>query len=546
MQVSHSFKSLVYDGQLWADLDLHSFPEIPEPILLRLMNSGGAFIRKINLAGHRCLQPSLLTALTDHLRAPLSYTNLTSIDLQGCSALTTCSLHHLLVRCKSLQRLCLKGLTAVTNMTCELLATFCTRLEHLNLNRCPNMDAEGIRYLARTTLAQGEYLRLKELKISGLEHMDDATMRVLGNAAPHLEVLDLSYIRHLHNSALESFVAITDTFNYVQLGVEIVCLHAHQIGRNSSDDYPQFYYRRVTKLRHLSLSFCVLLTDMACSNLAHAVPHLEFFEMAGIGEDLKGGGLVQLLETTPKIRRLDLEDASDITDSVLSAITPINDHPSLSRRQDGISRPGDALEWLCVSQAGNISDDTFLALIYACSKLRVLEADNTRLSGNTLRVFIHLKRQHNTFNTKVTALDCRNIVDSDVKELGSRGETRPRVGIKMFWARRLGYVDGKDELCEEDLKVGLDECDSAKVVVKSFYSWQTVDAVNSARERRKAGSRRTFGPSSDHPADVFDDDVGGGRGAGFPRWWSSNGRPGTSGNTSLILPGIAHDGCIIM
>lgn len=545
MQVSHLFKSLVYDGQLWADLDLHSFPEIPEPILLRLMSSGGAFIRKINLAGHRCLQPSLLTALTDHLRAPLSYTNLTSINLQGCSALTTCSLHHLLVRCKSLQRLCLKGLTAVTNMTCELLATFCTRLEHLNLNRCPNMDAEGIRYLARTTLAQGEHLRLKELKISRLEHMDDATMRVLGNAAPHLEVLDLSYIRHLHNSALESFVVITDTFNYEQSGVEIVRLH--RIGHNSSGDNPQFYCRRVTKLRHLSLSFCVLLTDMACSNLAHAVPHLEFFEMAGIGKNLNGDGLVKLLETTPKIRRLDLEDASDITDSVLSAITPINKHPSLSCRQDGISRPGDALEWLCVSHAGNISDDTFLALIHACSKLRVLEADNTRLSGNTLREFIHLKRQHNTFNAKVTALDCRNIVGSDVKELASRGETRPRVGIKMFWARRLGYVDGKDELCEEDLKVGLDECDSAKVVVKSFYLWQTVDAVDSARDkRRKAGSRRASSSSSDHQADVFDDDVGGGRGAGLPRWWSSNARPGTGGNTSLILSGTTHDGCIVM
>jgi len=281
---------------------------------------------------------------------------------------------------------------------------------------------------------------------------------------------------------------------------------------------------------------------MACSNLAYAVPHLEFFEMAGIGEDLKGDGLVQLLETTPKIRRLDLEDASDITDSVLSAITPINERPSLSCRQDGTSRPGHALEWLCVSHAGNISDDTFLALIHACSKLRVLEADNTRLSGNTLRKFVDLKRQHKTFNAKVAALDCRNMVESDVKELFSRGETRPRVGIKMFWARRLGYVDGKDELCEEDLKVGSDECDSAKVVVKSFYSWQTVDTVNSAREkRRRAGSRSFFGPGSDYPADVFDDDIAGGRGAGLPRWWPSNG-----GNTSLVLPGITHDGCIIM
>lgn len=434
----------------------------------------------------------------------------------------------------------------MTNTTCELLATFCTRLEYLNLNRCPNMDAEGIRHLARTTLAQGEYLRLKELKISGLKHMDDATMRVLGKAAPYLQVLDLSYIRHLHNSALESFVAINDESDYAQSDVEIVRLRAHQIGRDSSSDYSQFYRRRVTQLRHLSLSFCVLLTDVACSNLAYTVPRLEFLEMAGIGEDLKDDGLIRLLETTPRIRRLDLEDASDITDSVLSAITPVDEQPSSSPRQNSVSQPGHALEWLCVSHAGNVSDDTFLALIRACPKLRVLEADNTRLSGNTLREFVHLNRQHNAFNAKVVAIDCRNIVEGDVRELGSKGQTRTRVGIRTFWARRLGYVDGNDELYEEDLKVGLDECDSAKVAVKSFYSWQTVDAVNNAREkRRKVGSRRTASPSSDYPDELFDNCIGGGRGgrgAGLPRWWwSSNGRPGR--NSSLVL---ASNGCIIM
>lgn len=375
-------------------------------------------------------------------------------------------------------------------------------------------------------------------------------MKVLGKAAPHLEVLDLSYIRQLHTSALESFVSVDDAFDYAPSGVEIVCLNARQLGRDSSHDIPQFYFRRVTKLRHLSLSFCILLTDMACSNLAYAVPRLEFLELAGIGADLKDDGLIRLLGTTPYIRRLDLEDASDITDFVLSSITPVNEQPNSSRRHDEAPQPGHALEWLCVSHALNVSDDAFLALIRACPKLRVLEADNTRLSGATLREFVDFNRQRKTVNAKVVAIDCRSVVEGVIKDLGAKGATRPRLGIRAFWARRLGYVDGSDEICEEDLKVGLDECDPAKVAVKSFYSWQTVDAVRTAREkRRKATSRRAGSPSSDYSGDVFENDFGtgtGGRGGGFTRWWSPNGRPGSGRNSPPIVPDITNDGCTIM
>ncbi|KXN88894.1 F-box/LRR-repeat protein 2 [Leucoagaricus sp. SymC.cos] len=550
-RVSRSWQNLVFDGQLWADLDLHSFPRLPESVLLRFMRSGGPFIRRIDFAGHCLLQPTTLTELTHNLcpRDTLSYTHLTVINLQGCSALTTRSLHHLLVRCRSLRRLCLKGLAAVTNTTCELLATFCTQLEYLNLNRCPNMDAEGIRHLSRTTLAQGECLRLKELRISGLKHMDDATMRVLGKAAPHLEVLDLSYVRQLHNSALESFVAVDDASDYGQFDGEIIRLNARQVGRDFSNDRPQLYSRRVTKLRHLSLSFCILLTDMACSNLAFTVPHLEFLEMAGIGADLKDDGIIRLLETTPHIRRLDMEDASDITDSVLSCISPVDGQLNSGCKQGEQLQPGQTLEWLSVSHAGNLTDEAFLSLIRACPKLRVLEADNTRLSGGTLKEFVNLNRQRKAINAKVVAIDCRNVVEGVIKDLGSKGATRPRLGVRKFWARKLGYVDESDELCEEDLKVGQDECDPTKVVVKSFYSWQTVDSVRSAREKRKkATSRRAGSPSSDYLGDVFDSEFGGGssRGTGLTRWWSPNSRPGSGRNSPPIIPDITNDGCIIM
>jgi F-box/leucine-rich repeat protein 2/20 len=406
------------------------------------------------------------------------------------------------------------------------------------------MDVQGLRYLFDSLLRLQDFSFLKELRVSGLKGIDDDTMRLLGKAAPHLEILDLSHARQLHDSALEAFVAVNDTFDYARPKSKVVRLNALQTGREYVND--GYYLRRVTKLRHLSLSCCIMLTDMACSNLAHAVPHLEYLEMAGVGAGLKDDGLIRLLNTTPHIRRLDLEDAIDLTDSVLSAITPPIE--SADQKQDS-PQSGYALEWLIVSHASNLTDEALLAVIHACPKLRVLEADDTKLSGSTLKEFVTLCRQRRASDARVVAIDCRGVVEGVVKELGSKGALRPRLGVRAFWARRLGYVDGKDEMCEEDLKIGYDECDSEKVIVKTFYSWQSVDTVRSAREkRRKTPSGRAGNISPDFPDDIFDSDFANGaeRSGGLTRWWSPNGRSSNGRNSPAIIPDLNNDGCIIM
>jgi F-box/leucine-rich repeat protein 2/20 len=59
--------------------------------------------------------------------------------------------------------------------------------------------------------------------------------------------------------------------------------------------------------------------------LAYSVPHLEFLELGGIGEGLQDEGLVRLLKTTKKLRRIDLEDAESIGDKMLDAlVSPLN------------------------------------------------------------------------------------------------------------------------------------------------------------------------------------------------------------------------------
>ncbi|RDB29370.1 F-box/LRR-repeat protein 2 [Hypsizygus marmoreus] len=542
-RVSKTWQALVFDGQLWTDLHLRSFPHMPESLLLRLTATGGPFTTTMDVAGHAHISSSTLLEITDNLCVTNgydpAYTQLTAINLQGCSSLTTRSLHELLLRSRSLQKLCVKGLSAVTNATCKVLSACCPGLISLDMSRCLNMDAEGIRTMAFAANARGEYLQLKELRLCGLKYVNDAMMAALGQAAPYLEVLDLSYARQLHNSSLEAFVAcgVEETGHDSVLATIVVTPGA--LGRELTDATK--FRRRITRLRHLSMSFCLLLTDEACSNLAHSVPHLEFLEMAGIGADLKDEGLVRLLNTTPYIRRLDLEDALEITDSVLATLTPsISDKPPLA---NAAPEPGHALEQLNVSYASNITDDALLSLIRSCKRLKWLEADNTRIGGAVVKEFVQLCKARQMADAKVVVVDCRGVPESFVKELAP--STRPRMGRRVHEARKLYYLDARDGNVDE-LKVGQDECDEKRVVLKSFYSWQTVDAVKAAREKRRKGSSRRANNESSGSGSGLDLDGGLRRGM---RWWSpgSGRRSPRSGRSSpLNIADLNSDGCRIM
>ncbi|KAE9409191.1 RNI-like protein [Gymnopus androsaceus JB14] len=555
-RVSKAWRNLMYDGQLWSTLDFHSFPMISKTLLSHIAKRGGRFITSIDLSGHVHVNPSTLLDITDNmcLAVPTSipFTQLTRLDLRRCTALSTRSLHYLLVRSPGLRQVCFRGLPSVTNTTCDIIAMYNPRIAKLDLNRCPNMDGEGLKRLASAVKARGDLLQLTELRVSGLKNIDDNTMAILGQVAPFLEVLDLSYIRQLHNSALDAFVAVADDG---KIASESVLLTAREAGRDPSDSTR--YRRRVTRLRHLSLSSCSLLTDIACSHLAYAVPRLEFLELGGIGEDLSDEGLIRLLNTTPMIRRLDLEDAVDITDAVLSALTPAPSDTSKGAKTVQL-QPGHALEHLVISYAIGITDNALFALIERCTQLRVLEADNTRMGPSVLRKFCELQR----INSKIVAVDCRSITESVVKELAPK--VRPRRGWRGWDARKLRFLDGrdfgdvgngeKDKEKEAIMKVGQgqDELDDKRVVLKSFYSWQIVDAVWSARDkRRKAVSRRKANESSG--STETDSEYANGAEesrTGGIRWWSPGGRRSrsASGNNSpAVIPDFnGGDGCVIM
>ncbi|KAK7058597.1 hypothetical protein VNI00_002233 [Paramarasmius palmivorus] len=573
--VSKSWQLLIFDGQLWSQLNLRSFPVMPRSLLSRLASAGGRFTTSLELAGHTHLNSVTLLDIADKLSAPDNesvsiasftgqpFTRLTTVNLHGCTAINTRSLHHLLVRSPFLQTLCLRGLTVVTNTTCDILGMYNPHIISLDMSRCPSMDAEGIRRLAAAALGRGEPMALKELRIGGLKNITDSVMATLGKATPFLEVLDLSYSRQLHNSAVEAFV-LCDTSGGTE---EYYGCKTIAVSRDTRDG--PCVRKRVTALRHLNLSCCTLLTDNACEMLVGTVPQLEFFEMAGIGEDLKDDGLVKLLETTPMIRRLDLEDASDITDTVLEVLTPSMEDPLLSGEDadadgDDIVEPGHALEELVISWASNLTETALISLIRSCRRLRRVEADNTRMGTAVVKEFVEASRKRGIVNAKLGVVDCRQVGDHIIRELSA--DIRPRMGWRGWEARKLKYLDGRDFGCRPQWEVdagmpkekekdpdkelimkvaqGQDELDERRVVVKLYSTWQTVWATR--EKRRKENAKKKANAESDSEADVFGSRV---FGRGSARWWAPGGRrsrPGSGTNSPSPFELNANDGCLIM
>ncbi|KIY50686.1 RNI-like protein, partial [Fistulina hepatica ATCC 64428] len=506
-RVSRAWRVLVLDGQLFTELDLKAFTNVPPSFLVQLAQAGGSFVRTLDVAGYvRCTADTFF-AVTDGLcgTSAFRFTRLTSVNLAGCMLLSARALHHLLMHSPSLQDICLRGLDAVTNTTCDIFGAYCTQLRKVDLGRCANMDASGIRAWCNAVLLRcGERLCLTELRVCGLKHVDDAMMAALGRAAPNLEILDLSYAHQMHNSAIDAFVASAPDVGEVD--VDTVWVNAQDIGRAPAEGKLR---RRLTRLRHLSLSSCILLTDIACASLAHTVPRLEFLELANIGEEMGDDGLLKLFATTPLIRRVDLEDAVDISDAVLAALTPVQDptQPEAFRRQ-----AGHALENLVISHAMEVSNDAISRLVNSCPRLRVLEADHTSLRSSTMKRFIEKTREGHMCNAKIVGIDCRSISENAVKNVVD--VTRPRLGWRAHDARRLKYVDGRDPTFSQLQQPVQDECDEMRVVLKTYYSWQTVDAVKAAY----ANIHKTPMPDSTGAYTAARES------AGLMRWWSPGGR----------------------
>lgn len=578
--MSRTWQALIFDGQLWPTLG--GCEVLPPSLLSRISVSAGPFVHSLQLEGATGLSAEDIVTITSRISVvphhaqsiqlqasvPIEHwcTNVTSINLVGCCGVTTRSLHKLLASCPLLESLCLRGLSAVTNTTCIVIGDAHPRLISLDLSRCSSLDAFGMTFICeavdRRRLVLDVTSPLKELRLSGVMRVSEWTLASIARAFPALEVLDLSYCANLVDACLERFTEWQEDDVPVSAAemrkryhasptededlTPYIELTSRQIGLDPTDR--AVYKRRVTRLRHLNVSHCPSLTDKACTHLAYAVPRLELLELGGIGPNLEDAGIVRLLKSTPLVRKLDLEDASRITDDVITALipptplpgvqlpTPITIPGQAARPMSHKPRPiqtGERLEHLIVSYAGLLTPEMLGSLVRSCPKLHTLEADNTRLSDSTVREFVELQRARGTHGSTLVVIDCANVGRNLVDELASKALTRPRAGWRGWHARKLAYADAGDgDDVSGSWGSGLDECDDRRVTLKSFRSWQVVDKWT--QERAKKIADASGSPSRE----------GGKSGS---RWFgrrSSN--PGSGANTPRSVGDDDDRGCVIM
>ncbi|CAG8712153.1 13659_t:CDS:2, partial [Acaulospora colombiana] len=381
-RVSKSWENITLDGQLWHSVDLKAFPGLSNTFLLKIARRAGSFVHTLSLQGYTHLKSSSVIHISsyfsinpqfnqNHLSAS-STTQLTTINLVGCTSITTHSLHYLLLRSPRVKHLFLRGLDSVTNTTLtEIVGPRCRNLLTLDIRRCSNANGTGLMSFAEQCKERAVETdiscRLKTLKIANMKGTTADVMRLVGEAFPLLEVLDASYCKDLADEGFRALVEWPtpspeirsglrqpEDWTRFSQGIEIT---SREAGFDPGD--PTKYWRRITGLRHLNLSGCRHIGGGACSVLAYSVPKLEFLELAGVGGEVHDDGLIKLLQNAPLIRKLDLEDATEITDAVLDCLTPEVRTPATSTangrresREEGNSpQPGEMLEHFVISYA---------------------------------------------------------------------------------------------------------------------------------------------------------------------------------------------------
>jgi F-box/leucine-rich repeat protein 2/20 len=364
------------------------------------------------------------------------------------------------------------GLDFVTSDTCAILARDTPRLVSLDVGSCNNLKGTGLFFFVVNAKCS-----LRTLCASNLKGVSDSLLGQLGAQQPDLVDLDVGYSTNLTDAGIAAFVSCNEDFK-----VEKIELPSYRLGL---PDEAGTIVRRVTGLRRLCLTGCIRLTDRTCEHLAYAVPKLEFLEMANIGPRLHDDGFVKLFKTTPMIRKVDLEYALGLTDKTVHALTPPaaglfvhsnNNNRKIMMMREEEQQPGSQLEHVVFSHMAHISEGAVSLLIKNCTRLTVLEVDNTRLGENVVREFVKTARARKIRGAEIGAVDCSMVGRAAASELG--GMTRTRRGSRSWASRLFGYHEEGRGVCEFD---------ESKVVFHTFWSWMRLDEAD--RERLSGGSR---------------------------------------------------------
>lgn len=355
---------------------------MPTTCLLQILSSAGPYIQTLDAHGWRELAGNgLLGALLGRdWEQGWQDTRLTTLNLQGCPMLSSRDIGRLIEASPDLRKISLKALQCVSSTHLDEIASRPEKLDTLDISHCKRLDPLCGSFLCMSH--ESAWDNLQELYLAGIageELMVDIARRL-----PNLQVLDVSYSKELTDEDFKEFVvpdkqAIEEVLSLYPFGMpkasEVVSgikfILPCQAGQRAAA-FPEcrgWIPRRVTRLRKLVISNCPQLTDETCKYLAHAMPLVEVLEMANNHVDT---GLVELLGSCPRIRKIDLEACNGVVDAVLETLTP---YPTIPQER----RVGSHLETLCIGFASNVSVVAMLELIKTCPRLKKLDLDVSTL-----------------------------------------------------------------------------------------------------------------------------------------------------------------------
>ncbi|KAI9367849.1 hypothetical protein BJX61DRAFT_266837 [Aspergillus egyptiacus] len=380
------WNKMCFDGQLWSVIDTADYySTIPPDALMKIMMSGGPFVKDLNLRG--CVQ---LCDRWLHESEKISDTcrNVVSLCLEG-ARIDKPALHCFFLRNQRLESINVAGLRCVTNSTMKILANSCSRLRTLNVSWCSNVDASGLKKVVKACP------ELTELLASEIHGFDDEALPSELFKRNNLERLVISR-SDITDDALK------------------VLMHGINPEMDVLEDRPIVPPRQ---LKYLDLHKCTNLTDKGVSSLAHNVPRLEGLRLSGCAE-LTDDSLVPIIQTTPHLAYLELEELERLTNRTLVELAKSPCAP--------------VLEHLNVSYCEALSDPGMLPVMKTCLSLRFVEMDNTRISDLTLSEasFRVRKRGYDEnlphVGLRLVIFDCPNVTWVGVKDVLSGNAFVPR------------------------------------------------------------------------------------------------------------------------
>ena len=334
--------------------------------------------------------------------------------------------------------------------------------------------------------------RLESLKAAALPGMSDDVLLEIFTRNPLLSTLDIGFSPHITDDAFKRIsqsLVLPSTPSPTRKpsllpsqSSQPLFTTSRQSSQSPSSPRTPAQKRSFPSLQHLNLSGCSSLTSLSLSHLTNSLPSLQSLELSRLPPSFDTShSLSQFLSSClPTLRRLDLEDQSELTDETLLSL--------VGAKQ---------LETLILNSCISLTDQAILGIVRSCEALKVLELDTTEVSDSTAKEFIRLSLERHQSHPEpqspptpmvLSLLDNRLTGRRLHREINQ--SIRPRLGYRGFWTgSAVGfYHDPSPE--SEDEGGGLRECEDSKVVVRSFYSSLEVDAANAVRAIRERRSER--------------------------------------------------------